>query len=1005
MKPVIDLKDFEQGSTKFDSLMPYKVRDILLVSSLYDIYSLREDGQLANLVMSEYAELRLSSAPMITRVGSGSKALEALKARKFDLIIVFRSLSDIDPPDFRRQVKKLRPGIPVVLLAFHHRELKTMREQVGKAFDNVFFWSGESRIFLTIIKIIEDKKNVEADTDLIGVRVIILVENSVRFYSSYLPLIYTETMQQTSALLSESINSANRLLRMRARPKILLAKNFEEALALFEKYKKFLLGVISDIQFTKDGRSDETAGIQLANLIKKDIGDLPVLLQSSNDDHKKEATECGAGFVNKRSPRLLNEVSTFINENFGFGDFVFRLPDGSELGRAGNFRDMKRILETIDIRSLVFHAERNHFSNWLMARTEFELADRLRPKRASEFSNPDEMRTYLIRVFEDFLHERQVGVITEFSREHFDGRAEFLRIGEGSLGGKGRGLAFINNLINCYPVYNAFPGVRVSVPRTAVICTGAFDRFMLDNDLTQFALGEHSDEEIIATFAKAKIPPDLVEDLKAFLSFVDFPIAVRSSSLLEDSHYQPFAGIYDTYFLPNNYPTPRGRIARLLAAIKLIYASVYCSNSKHYIEATGNRAEEEKMAVILQEIAGQNRDGYFYPVLSGMARSYNFYSVGRIKPEEGIAYIALGLGKTVVEGENCLFFSPSNPQVLPQFSRPQDYLKNSQREFFAVDMNKPAVYPKKGGEDGLVKLKMTVSEEHGVLRYVGSTYSADNDRIYPGIGRKGTRIVTFDPILKSKIFPLDRILQFLLRLGSSAMNVPIEMEFAVEMNPEPGGQDDFRFLQIRPMLVDSSFEDISLMDGESADIFARSEQALSHGRIDGVRDIVFVKTDNFKRANMVQMAEHVGRYNQQFKEKNLPYMLIGPGRWGTSDRWLGIPVKWDQISSARVIVEAEYGDFAVEPSFGTHFFQNLITFQTGYLTINSHNRLNYLDWDWLNSRKSISETEYVRHVRLRSPLDILIDGRSGTAVIFKKHVTSARKKKSASRTAKNAKTR
>jgi len=993
MKPVIDLKDFEQGSTKFDSLMPYKVRDILLVSSLYDIYSLREDGQLANLVMSEYAELRLSSAPMISRVGSGSGALEALKTRKFDLIIIFRSLSDIDPAEFKRKVKKLHSDIPVVLLAFHHRELKLMREKAGKAFDNVFFWSGESRILLTIIKIIEDKKNVEADTRLIGVRVIILVENSVRFYSSYLPLIYTETMQQTSALLSESINSANRLLRMRARPKILLAKNFEEALTLLEKYKKFLLGVISDIQFTKDGRSDETAGIQLANLIKKEISDLPVLLQSSNDDHRVKATECGAGFVNKRSPRLLNEVSTFINENFGFGDFVFRMPDGSELERAGNFAEMKRILETVDIKSLVFHAERNHFSNWLMARTEFELADRLRSKRASEFKSPDEMRAYLIRVFEDFLHERQVGVVTDFSREHFDGRAEFLRIGEGSLGGKGRGLAFINNLINCYPVYSTFPGIRISVPRTAVICTGAFDRFMQDNDLTQFALGEHCDEEIIAVFSKAKIPPDLVDDLKAFLAFADFPLAVRSSSLLEDSHYQPFAGIYDTFFLPNNYPTLRGRIARLLAAIKLIYASVYCSNSKHYIEATGNRAEEEKMAIILQEIAGQRREDYFYPVLSGMARSYNFYSVGRIKPDEGIAYIALGLGKTVVEGENCLFFSPSNPQVLPQFSKPQDYLRNSQREFFAVNMNKPGVYPRKGGEDGLVKLKMIESEAHGVLKYVGSTYSADNDRIYPGIGRDGTRIVTFDPILKSKIFPLDRILQFLLRLGSKAMNVPIEMEFAVEMHPEPDRQDDFRFLQIRPMLVDSSFEDISVLDVDSARVLARSDQALSHGRIDRVRDIIFVKTENFKRANMVHMAEQVGRYNQQFKEKNLPYMLVGPGRWGTSDRWLGIPVKWDQISSARVIVEAEYGNFMVEPSFGTHFFQNLITFQTGYLTINSNSRGNYLDWDWLNSRKSVSETEYVRHVHLQRPLDILIDGRSGKAVIFKTRMASSGKKK------------
>ena len=993
MKPVIDLKDFEQGSAKFDALMPFKVRNILLVSSLYDIYSLREDGQLANLVMSEYAELRLSSAPLIKRVGSGLNALEALEESSVDLIIVFRSLSDIDSLEFKKKVKKLHPEIPIVLLAFHHRELEQMRDRDEEAYDEVFFWSGESRIFLTIIKIIEDKKNVEADTELIGVRVIILVENSVRYYSSFLPLIYTETLQQTSALLLESINSANRLLRMRARPKILLAKDFEEALSLFKRYKKYLLGVISDIQFSKNGKINETAGIQLAKLIRKSNADLPVLLQSSNDGLADKADKCEAGFINKRSPRLLSELGTFINRNFGFGDFVFKLSDGTELARAHNFTTMRDIVAEIDLQSLVYHAERNHFSNWMMARTEFDLAAKLRPRKVSEFETSEDVRRYLMQVLDDFLHERQVGVITDFVRDRCDGRADFLRIGEGSLGGKGRGLAFINNLIHSFSVYNAFPGTRISVPRSAVICTGAFDEFMENNDLTEFALGDHTDEEIIEAFSKAKIPPILVEDLKAYLAVTEFPLAVRSSSLLEDSHYQPFAGIYDTYFLPNNYHSMRGRIARLLAAIKLIYASVYCKNSKNYIEATGNRAEEEKMAVILQEIVGQNRDGYFYPVLSGLARSYNFYSIGHIKPEEGIAYVAVGLGKTVMEGENCLFFSPANPKVLPQFSGPADFLKNTQRDFFAVDMSKPAVFPKKGGKDGLVKLKMTESEAHGVLRFVGSTYSADNDRIYPGIARKGARIVTFDPILKSKIFPLDGILKYLLQLGTHAMNVPVEVEFAVEIHPEEDKPNEFRFLQIRPMLVDSSFEDIAVYEGDSDDVFCQSDQALSHGRIDDIQDIVFVKNEGFDRANMVHMAEQVAEYNKKFRDKSQPYLLLGPGRWGTSDRWLGIPTKWDQISSARVIIEADYGDFVVEPSFGTHFFQNLITFQIGYLTINSHSKNNFLDWDWLNSIKAVSETEHVRHVRLKRPLNILIDGRNGKAVAFKpKDVYPVRKK-------------
>jgi hypothetical protein len=983
MNHSIELKDFEQESMQFDSLMPFRVKKILIVSSLYDLYNLREDGRLNTLVMAQYAELRLSRAPTLKRVDSGSNALEVLKTDSFDLIIVFRSLTDTESAEFSRQAKLLNPDVPIVLLAFHHRELELMREQGCEAFDDVFFWNGESKMLLTIIKYVEDKKNVEADTELVGVRVIILVENSVRFYSSFLPLIYTEIVQQTSALLSESINSANRLLRMRARPKILLAENFEDALTLFHKYKRFLLGVVSDIQFSKDGRIDETAGIQLAAKIKEEISDLPVLLQSSDDSKAEQAAACDAAFLNKQSPTLLKELSSFIYQNFGFGDFIFRLPDGTEIARAGSFREMQRCVARVDARSLIYHAERNHFSNWLMARTEFDLAARLRPRRASEFDDPTELRAYLVKTLKEFRHDRQVGVVTDFSRGHYDGHAEFLRIGEGSLGGKGRGLAFVNNLVNRFPVHDAFPGIKITVPRSAVICTGAFDRFMELNDLVGFALEDHADEEIIEAFSNARIPPELEKDLRSFLSIAKYPMAVRSSSLLEDCHYQPFAGIFDTHFLPNNHPSIKGRLERLLAAVKLIYASVYFRNAKHYTEATGNRTEEEKMAVILQEIVGENRDGYFYPVLSGMARSYNFYSVGRIKPEEGIAYTALGLGKTIMEGENCLFFSPSNPQVLPQFSTPKDFLKNTQREFFAVDLNDPSVFPERGGDVGLAKLKMADSEKHGVLKYVGSTYSADNDRIYSGIGRKGARIVTFDPILKSRIFPLADILQYLLELGSSAMNVPVEIEFAAEINSGSDEPDEFRFLQIRPMMVATSFEDISVYDDDDQQVFCKSDQALSNGRIEGIRDIIYVKPDNFNRANMVHMAEHVGSYNQAFKDQGLPYVLVGPGRWGTSDRWLGIPIKWDQISAARVIIEVDYGDFVVEPSFGTHFFQNLITFAIGYLTINSSSRYNFFDWDWLGSIEAVSETEYLRHVHLEQPLHVQIDGRSGKAVILK----------------------
>ncbi len=557
MKSIAELEAFEHESARFDSLMAFRIQNILLVSSLYDIYNLREDGQLADMLLSEYAEFRLSSAPVITRVDSGLSALEALKESHFELIIVLRTLTDMEPSDFNDRAKQLCPGIPTVVMAFHHRELEQMRDGGSDAFDNTFIWNGESKMFLTIIKLVEDKVNVEADTRQVGVRVIILVENSVRFYSSYLPLMYAEIMRQSSALLTESINSTTRRIRMRARPKILLAESFEDAQSLFEQYREYLLGVISDIKFPRGGKSDKTAGLELAKMMKREIGDLPVLLQSSDQDKEKHALSCDASFLHKQSRRLLNKLSTFINENFGFGDFVFKLPDSSELARASNFRQMQDCVARVDIASLVFHAERNHFSNWLIARGEFDLARRLRPRKVSDFADLTELRGFLLETLSEFRHDRQAGMVTDFNRETYDGHAQFLRIGQGSLGGKGRGLAFVNKLFNNQLVCSAFAGTTISVPRTAVICTDAFDQFMKKNDLVEFTLDEHSDEEIIAAFTNATIPRGLKEDLKAFLEVADYPLAVRSSSLLEDSYYQPFAGIFDTHFLPNNQPFVR----------------------------------------------------------------------------------------------------------------------------------------------------------------------------------------------------------------------------------------------------------------------------------------------------------------------------------------------------------------------------------------------------------------------------------------------------------------
>ncbi len=775
-KPDIELKDYESGLAKFDSLMQYKVKDILLVSSLYDSFILEEDGHLAQMIFNEYVELNLSYAPQIKQVVSGENALEQLKVHHYDLIIVFRNIGDLDLVKFAHKAKEIYSDIPIVLLAFHARELSVMKTKgYASIINQTFLWTGESNILMAIVKFIEDQLNVDFDTRLIGVRVIILVEDSVRFYSSYLPMIYTEMMRQTQALMSDGLNLHHRLLRMRARPKILMAHNLEDALKLVKKYKKYLLGLISDARFPSNGKLDKKAGLKLTEQVKKILPDIPILMQSSNLENEAIAHSKGFAFLHKKSPRLLHHLGKFIHRNFGFGNFIFRMPDSTEVARAEDYQTMEQCLVDIPEESILYHANRNHFSNWLMARTEFDLAEKLRPKKTSEFKDANDLRQFLISTFKDFRHEKQLGVVADFSRKRFDLQSEFVRIGDGSLGGKGRGLAFINRLLRRYNVYDCFEGVRISVPPSAVIGTAVFDDFLDSNNLRDFALSAHHDNEIANAFAKGKFPHEIEEDLKRFLEVVKFPIAVRSSSLLEDSHYQPFAGIYDTHMLPNCHPDNKVRLDRLKQAIKYIYASIFFNKSKNYIEATGNRVEEEKMAIVLQKVVGKQHGSRFYPVLSGVARSYNFYSIGKIKPEEGVVYAALGLGITIADGRNCLYFSPANPQMLPQFSMTEDYLKNSQHEFFAIDMSDPEVHPAPGGQNGLIIERVDVAQKDGTLKFVGSTYMPENDRIYDGTARAGIKIVTFAPILKTQIFPLAEILRFLLQLGSSWINFTVEI--------------------------------------------------------------------------------------------------------------------------------------------------------------------------------------------------------------------------------------
>lgn len=978
-----DLQELQPKYTRFDALMPFKVKNILLVSSAYDSFVLEEDGQLTDLIYNEYLELNLTITPNVRRAATAREAFELLQQCEIDLVIVFKRVSDIDVVGFGTEAKQIKPDLPVVFLAYHRREVALVEDaESSQAIDHVFVWTGDVKILLAIIKLIEDKANVDQDTSLVGVRVIILVEDNVKFYSGFLPMLYSEIMRQTRALMAEGLNISDKLLRMRARPKIVLATNYEDGLALFRRYRRYVLALISDFRFSRGGELDDEAGLELVKKAREGIPDLPVLMESSDLDNANTAFANNVGFIHKLSPTLHDDIRQFIRAHFGFGDFVFTLPDGTVLGSATDFRSMERMLARVDERSILFHAQRNHFSNWLMARTEFDLADRLRPRKVSEFADASTLRKYLIRTFREFRHEKQLGLVTDFSRRRFDMQSDFVRIGGGSLGGKGRGLAFINALLCKNDLSDHFENVRIRVPHSVVIGTDVFDQFIQRNDLLSCAMGIYSDKEITEMFLGAEFPKRTLTDLRTYLEVVRHPLAVRSSSMLEDSHLEPAAGIYDTHMLVNNHDDLKVRLQQLVRAIKLIYASTFFKNARVYHEAMGNRVEEEKMAVIIQKAVGKVHENTFYPSFSGVALSYNYYSMDGILPQDGVVYVAMGLGKTIVDGMNCLRFSPSYPEKLPQFATTKDMLRNSQHAFFAIDMEDREVMPQPGGEAGLVRLDLKAGERHGTVQPLCSTYSPPNDRVYEGTGHPGARILTFAPILKRGRFPLAESTSYLLKLGSRGLNCPVEIEFAVNLNEE-GRPDEFYFLQVRPMIKEAIFETVSLEDVERDRVVGKSDNALGNMRSDELIDVVYVPPEKFDRSKTVEIAEQVGRINAKLKQDKRQYLLIGPGRWGTTERWLGVPAHWNQISEARVIVEAAYGDFAPDPSFGTHFFHNLTSFHVGYMTINAAIGNGFLNWDWLNAQGAHEETELVRHVRLEKPLTVLLDGRERAGLILR----------------------
>lgn len=966
---------------RFPTLMPRRIESILLVSSAYDSFILEEDGLLTELIFSEYTDLGLTHAPQVTRVSSGEEALSEVRSGHFDLVITMLRLGDMDVSKFARQVHAIAPGLPVVLLISNVPELARLGEKrTDLAVDAVYVWHGDAKIFLAIIKSMEDRWNVDHDTQVGGVGVIILVEDSVRYRSSILPIMYSELVNQTRSVMLDGINRMHRQLRMRARPKVLVAETYEQAIELYEKYNEYLFGVVSDVAYSRGGAPDPHAGIDFIKHVKAGNPDLPCLLESSDPQNRLLAQTVGASFLHKRSSTLLQDMRDFMLRNFGFGDFVFRTPEGVEVARASDLKQLAQVLGEVPAESLLYHATRNHFSNWLRARTEFVLAKRLRPKKVSEFGGGEGLRRYLIGEIEDILRQNRRGVVEDFSAGKFDAHVSFARIGGGSLGGKARGLAFVDALLVRHQLDRAFDGVRVYVPRSVVVGTDVYDRFLEMNHLRSRALYQASDEWIRQAFLKAELPHDVVDDLRAYLSIVHYPVAIRSSSLLEDSQYHPFAGVYDTHMVPNNHPDDRTRLGHLCDAIKLVYASTVFEAARKYLEATPHRIEEQKMAVILQEVVGHRYGRYYYPSFAGVMRSYNFYPFGHMTPEEGVVCVGLGLGRLVVEGGEALRFCPTHPHILPQLASPKQFLNTSQRGFYAIDLAKADFDITAGGDPAVVRLSLDDAEQHGTLHLVGSVWSPEDEALYDGIYRPGVRLVTFAHVLKSDAFPLAQIARRTLDLGRQGMSGPVEVEFAVNLDTTPR---EFAILQIRPYGAGGDFEPVEVRDIPAEMLVVSSTQALGNGIHAGILDIVYVKPETFDAAHTRDVAREVAQVNDALRAANRSCLLIGPGRWGSSNSWLGVPVTWAQIASARVIVETNLDHFVVDSSQGSHFFHNLTSLGAAYLTVNPRTNQGFIDWAWLAQQPVAWDGSFVRHVRLEEPIEARVDGRTSRAAVLK----------------------
>jgi len=974
----------------FHDLMPFKVKEVILVATLYDAYSIEKEGRFSEQILGEYHQLSLTSMPRVTGVSSYEEAVEHLKSKHVDLVILMIGVDRKTPIQLGKKIKKDYPYIPVYVLLNNDREIGKFKTgfKILDIIDKVFVWNGDSKIFFAMVKHLEDKVNVETDTRKGLVKVILLVEDSEKYYSRYLPMLYDNVLQQTKRLIEDvSTDDLYKVLKLRARPKILLSSSYEEAVDVFKKYKNDLLCLITDVSFDRKGKLDENAGFSLVKMVREQVKGLPTVIQSSEISNSHKAFELKSVFINKNSETLAQDVDGFIKHHLGFGNFHYKDSSGKTLAVAHSLKEFEELMDTIPVESLIYHGKRNHFSLWLMARGEIKIAKMIHPIKVADFEDPLEFRDYLKFVIRKYRNETNIGKVINFEETAILDETNIVSLGTGLLGGKGRGLSFINTLIYNMNLGEIIPSINIRTPVTLVIGTDEFDIFM-DRNLLHEVI--HCGEDytcIQEKFIAGNLSYNLEKRLRALLKLIKKPIAVRSSSLLEDSTAQPFSGIFSTFLLPNNHPDFSKRLQQVTDAVKLVYASIYSDHARGYFEAISYKMEEEKMGVVIQEVVGNQFEDYYYPHISGTAQSYNYYPVSHMNPEDGYAVAAVGLGQYVVQGEKAYRFSPKYPSLA--HSTPEDLVKTSQVQFYAIDLKKqaPDLF-KDGQEASLVRLDIEEAEKHGTLKHCASVYDPDNDRIVSGLENVGPRVVNFADILNYDYIPLARAIDLILGVVKEALGTAAEIEYAVDLNKDEKGNVSFYLLQIKPHVGSSDDFHIELESVDKDSIMLFAEKSMGNGRIENIRDVIYVDTDSFDRTLTKEIIPEIEAMNAEMVKKDRNYVLIGPGRWGTRDRFIGIPVAWPQISRARVIVEISPKDLPLDASLGSHFFHNVTTMNVGYFSVMDGSAKDCIDWSILQRQKIVNKTKYLRHVRFKEPLNIIMDGEKRLSIItWKKNKT------------------